>query len=383
MKLAYISECVYPFHKGGAERRIYELATRLAARGHEVHWFAMKEWTGPDDIMQDGLHVHAVCDLGELFTAGGKRTVKPVLRLAANVLRVLASGRYGRFDLVECTQFPLLHCLSAKLALGRTRFMVAWLEYWGAYWKEYLGRFGVCGQALERFVTRLPDHIVVISDLAYNGLIANGVDSSAVTKIPVGVNIDDIKRVQPSADQSDLIYFGRLKDHKNVDVLIDATRELTAGYPDLRVSIVGDGPERGRLEARARDLGVERNVRFWGRVEDVDDVMALVKSSRVFVHPSTKEGGASITSIEANACGLPVVAVRHPLGIDASLIEEGVNGAWAGELSGQAVAAKIAGLLEHPDASTADRCLAFAEQFDWSNLAARHEAIYQQLISDN
>ena len=60
MKIAYISDVVYPFVKGGAEKRIYEMGKRLAAH-HEVHIFGMKWWKGEKDIDMDGMTLHGIC----------------------------------------------------------------------------------------------------------------------------------------------------------------------------------------------------------------------------------------------------------------------------------------------------------------------------------
>ena len=54
MKLAYIYDAVYPWIKGGAEKRIYEISKRLAEQGHEVHWYGLKWWDG-------SMHLRVVC----------------------------------------------------------------------------------------------------------------------------------------------------------------------------------------------------------------------------------------------------------------------------------------------------------------------------------
>ena len=56
MKIAFVYDAVYPWVKGGAEKRIYELARRLASKGHQVHWYGMGYWwaeKGKKDIEMD------------------------------------------------------------------------------------------------------------------------------------------------------------------------------------------------------------------------------------------------------------------------------------------------------------------------------------------
>ncbi|MCL0080146.1 hypothetical protein M1O18_04520 [Dehalococcoidia bacterium] len=57
MKIAYIYDAVYPWIKGGVEKRIYEISKRLAERGHEVHWFGLKWRDGENDIVKDGVYL--------------------------------------------------------------------------------------------------------------------------------------------------------------------------------------------------------------------------------------------------------------------------------------------------------------------------------------
>ncbi|MFH1722874.1 MAG: glycosyltransferase family 1 protein, partial [Candidatus Altiarchaeota archaeon] len=60
MKIAYVTDVVYPHVKGGCERRIAELALRLAKRGHEVHVYSQKYWEGPSVVVKDGVTYHGV-----------------------------------------------------------------------------------------------------------------------------------------------------------------------------------------------------------------------------------------------------------------------------------------------------------------------------------
>ena len=63
MKIAFIYDCLYPWVKGGGEKRIYEL-------GHEIHLFGVKWWNGPDIIEREGVIIHGVCEKMELYVNG-------------------------------------------------------------------------------------------------------------------------------------------------------------------------------------------------------------------------------------------------------------------------------------------------------------------------
>ena len=75
--------------------------------------------------------------------------------------------------------------------------------------------------------------------------------------------------------------------------------------------IVGNGPEKDNLEKLVVKLGLNSNVQFIDFIENDSGLYSLIKSSKVFVLPSTREG-FGIVAIEAAACGIPVVTIDHP-----------------------------------------------------------------------
>jgi len=105
-----------------------------------------------------------------------------------------------------------------------------------------------------------------------------------------------------------LLTVGRISRHdraKGHDRVIAALPELRARFPDLAYAIAGDGDDRPRLEALARERGVADIVHFLGRVPD-DELAQHYRMADVFVMPSTKEG-FGIVFLEAMACGLPAI----------------------------------------------------------------------------
>ena len=101
---------------------------------------------------------------------------------------------------------------------------------------------------------------------------------------------------------------GRLKGLKNLDHLIQVVSLLKKKGDSMTLQIIGDGPERKGLEALVKELDITENVVFHGEIESDIEAYSWMKTARIFVHPSTKEGGGSITVLEANASGLPVIA---------------------------------------------------------------------------
>ena len=102
-----------------------------------------------------------------------------------------------------------------------------------------------------------------------------------------------------TADGDEIVFVGRLKDQKGVDVLLHAAADL-----DERVLIVGDGPERANLEALAERLDVDAE--FVGEVPP-DDVPDYLRRGKLFVLPSVRGEGLPNAVLEAMAVGLPVI----------------------------------------------------------------------------
>ncbi|OGU30451.1 MAG: hypothetical protein A2X67_05060 [Ignavibacteria bacterium GWA2_55_11] len=106
-----------------------------------------------------------------------------------------------------------------------------------------------------------------------------------------------------------LLTVGRLNTGdrlKGVDLVLDALRAVSVQHPGVRYLIAGEGDDRPRLEARAREIGVANQAEFLGFVPD-EGLPRLFNDADLFVMPSQKEG-FGIVFLEALACGLPVIA---------------------------------------------------------------------------
>jgi glycosyltransferase XagB len=120
----------------------------------------------------------------------------------------------------------------------------------------------------------------------------------------------DTVRYQPGikSPHPTVLYLGRLKDQKCVDVLIKAAKIIIKKIPNVEIIIAGDGDSKNKLINLTRKLGLESQVKFLGRVSEELKVK-LYQQAWIFVNPSLIEGWG-ITTIEANACGTPIVAAN-------------------------------------------------------------------------
>jgi phosphatidylinositol alpha-1,6-mannosyltransferase len=124
-----------------------------------------------------------------------------------------------------------------------------------------------------------------------------------------------------------LLSVGYLIRQKGHETAIRGLPRLVAEWPQLRYLIVGDGPEKARLEALAAELGVAANVTFLGRVPEAE-LLAAYQAADVYVQPSVVVDGVTegygISFVEAGAAGLPVVGGRCGGVVEA--VVDGVTG---------------------------------------------------------
>jgi glycosyltransferase involved in cell wall biosynthesis len=331
-----------------------------------MHW-----WDGTRRREDRGVRYHAISRNVPLYV-GERRSIVQALVFSLGCLRLLAH----RFDAIEADQMPYLPLFPLRIvaSVKRVPLVVTWHEVWGvAYWREYLGPLGVIGALLERIAMRTPDLIVAENDETYRRILDLGVSAARVTVVPNGVDMDVIGSASPAPTTFDLIYVGRLLGHKRVDDLLVALGRLRGEGLRLTCAIVGIGPERERLGALAAELGVAEQVRFFGSLEEHADVYGLIKSSRVFVLPSVREGFGLVV-VEALACGVPVITTDHPDNQARLLVEHGVTG-WLCPPTGDGIAAAI----RESRAAPADlrRAEATLDQCDWNRIVDRLAGLYE------
>jgi glycosyltransferase involved in cell wall biosynthesis len=137
------------------------------------------------------------------------------------------------------------------------------------------------------------------------------------------------------------VFSGRLSQEKGVTTLLDAWDQVPRNYP---LKIVGDGPLRASLEARAKDRGLS-GVTFCGRLSR-DQSIATVKGARFQITPSLWYEGFPMVIVEAFACGVPVLCSR--LGGMQEIVADGGTGMHFSPGDAQDLARKVEWAWDHP-----------------------------------
>ncbi|MCX7997134.1 MAG: glycosyltransferase family 4 protein [Patescibacteria group bacterium] len=373
MKIAIVSDAVYPYHKGGKERRFSEISTRLAARGHEVTIYCMKWWKEPGlTRIENRVRLHAISPLYPMYS-GKRRSIRQGLLFGIHCLKLLRED----WDVIEVDHMPYFPLYFTRIVcwLKGKKMFATWNEVWGKkYWVRYMGGLsGIVGYMIERFSILLPDAFMAISyhtserlQQVYN------VPRSRVCEVLTGLDTISVRDIDPSAQSCDILYAGRLLKHKNVHLLVQAVARLVPEHRDLRCLIVGNGPEKKGLIQLVEQLGLQRNIIFLNFLPHHHEVFKLMKSAKTFCLPSTREG-FGMAVLEANACGVPAIVIRNPENASVDLIE-GVNGVVV-EPSAEGIARGFSQLVSRK--CDPDAVMRIAAKYDWEQIINRLLQAYE------
>lgn len=222
-------------------------------------------------------------------------------------------------------------------------------------------------------------------------LLTLGVPLARIARIPNGVNFEDrLKHYDRDRIRAELswgpeakvvTFVGRLVHAKGVDWLLDIWKIVSDVEKQARLLIVGDGPDRPALSARAAALGIRDAVTFVGRQ---DDVYRFLAASDVFVLPSRLEG-ISNALLEAMSQGLPVVAADDQLGGNRSVITEQGGGIIIPLGDTETFAQSLLALLRDQRLRTEMGRWArqnVEESFSIESVARRYVEVYHELLGN-
>ncbi|HLI43605.1 MAG TPA: glycosyltransferase family 4 protein [Acidimicrobiales bacterium] len=275
---------------------------RLLARGLEEH----------------GCEV-AILDWGS--DGSGQSGVRRALDRLGDVLRARRAMRGGHFDAVLVHSSHDWGTLVRDLGLLGTcrRRPAALLQLHGSSPQRFGARGSRLFTAFSRTLVRRLDGLLVLSSEERKGWqqMADSVPVSVVAN-PYLPRAGAAGRTGGPGDPVRLLFVGRLVPKKGASLLLEAAAALPSG--SVEVVVVGDGPDRARLEELAGRLGAA--VTFTGRLAR-DSVDAAYREAHIFVLPSSWDEGFPTVISEAMDFGLPIVTTRIRGMVDH--LEDGVN----------------------------------------------------------
>ena len=398
MRVLHVLDHSIPLHSGYTFRTRSILREQRALGWETFHVTGSKQNSG--DMREetvDGLHFYrtAVADspLAKLPVLNQKQVIDGLERRLSEIIPQIKPD-------VLHAHSPSLNAIAA-LRAGK-KFGIPVVYEVRAFWEDAAVDHGTSSEgglryrltrALETHALKQADAVTTICEGLRRDIVARGIPADKITVIPNAVDIDKFA-VGGVADQdlktklglqgARLIGFiGSFYAYEGLDILLRAVPALAAERPDLRVLLVGGGPEDARLRQLAKDLNIVDKVVFTGRVPH-EQVQMYYDLLDVLVYPRLSMRLTDLVTplkpLEAMAQGRVLAA--SDVGGHQELIVDGKTGVLFKADDPQALAVKVGGLIdaqaEWPALRAAGRQFVESER-NWKASVGRYKSIYGRL----
>ena len=358
----------FPPEIGGMQTYAYEFARELARRGHEVLVFTRHHVEG--EVEAPGLTVHAV------LISRRKADWEALFKVQVDLWHVM-NASYAWLALETAPVVISVHgndFLQPYIPLEQPN-LGRWFGLWRSRkWVPALEK-KLGAWLLRRLVRKaLPaaHHIIANSQYTEQTLLRHYPDCAGKTSagmVGVAQAYLDIEPQRLASADGRLITVCRLSEaRKNVDLVLRALAPLKERYR-YSYTVVGDGALRDNLEALAHSLGLADRVHFTGFVSAAR-LKELLAASDLFVLTSSvipgSHEGFGIAYLEANACGVPVLAARLAGAVEA--VKEGVSGMFVDDPGVPDIAQALEHFLSGQIKFDPRACQAFAGEFAWAKV---------------
>jgi len=290
---------------GGSERYVESVAEAMVAAGHRATVVCAAHERAPADQVRGGVRY---------VRRGSKLGVYPA------ALWILMSRRLGAFDVVVDVQngVPFLSRLVTRKPVVVLVHHVH-REQWPVVYGPRAAAVGWWVESkLAPWVYRRCPYVAV-SDVTRDELAGLGVDRQRITVVFNGT--EPVPALPPvQVRPHSLVAVGRLVPHKRLEHALATVKVLREEFPDITLTVVGDGWWADHLQARALHEQVTDLVEFAGFVDDATK-HSLLARSQVHLMPSLKEGWG-ISVMEAASHGVPSIAYRSAGGVSESVLDE-------------------------------------------------------------
>jgi phosphatidylinositol alpha-mannosyltransferase len=366
MKIGLVSDTCYPFPSGAAEY-IYNLYGVLKGLGHDVKIitssYGYRTLQDPD-IIRIGKTVLFPFNKAMVTLTFGTNLVSEMKRVFY----------HEKFDIVHI-QGPIAPTLPLlALICSDTAAVGIFASYY-----ERSRLLGMFKPLINKYFYRLRGR-VCISQAAKKAISRYFEDDYKI--IPQGIDVQRFAECEETVAQFmdgkvNILFVGRMEERKGLKYLIEAYSKMVNRVKDVRLVVVGDGPEKqGCLRAAERAGG---EIAFVGRAE-FDQLPKFYRSSHIFCSPATGSEAQGIVLLEALASGTPVVASN----IDGynEVIADGRDGLLVPPKDPETLALTLTELCRNKelrDKLTAEG-LKKAELYSWDRIGRALEQHYLQLL---
>lgn len=358
-------------HAGGAEKATHEYAKGWVAAGHSVTLFTSEYPGCKSKEIMDGVII--------------KRDGFQILEVHLKAFLWYISKRHEEFDLVidqfhGIPFFTPLFVKTKKLAFIHEVTKEVWaLNPLPKPLNLIPTIFGTIFEPLifKLFYNNIP--FLTGSNSTKKDLIAWGIQEKNITIVEYGLDKPKIKKIPPKEKINTLIFLGALAKDKGIEEVLDIFTKINAKTQGFQFWVVGKGEEEYAkfLKLKAKRLGLEKNIRFWGYVDEIRKYQLLAKA-HLLINPSYREGW-SLVVMEAASVGTPTV------GYDVPGLRDSVVNNKTGILSSKepdSLVIKVLELINNPNKyrTFSKNCLNWSRQFSWIKSANKSLKLIKKII---
>ncbi len=406
LRIVTVTESFFP-SEGGSKTVILEISKRLVKRGHEVYVLTgrhLPDWASQQDL--EGIHV---ARYSVNSTNGISYYVSSIFNAKRTLERLI---KKKSFDLVHFhITLPSIGVLLSRKARAIPRIYT----YHGSWCQEFklesqarASRYRNVKRDLymayakslyqpmrfmQKMVVRKSLKTIVLSEYSKGTLLRDlspNISPSRISLIPGGV---DIEKFKPPVDKLKikrelglgphkftLFTVRRLVPRMGLEELIHAMKILVEHFGDIHLIIGGRGILESQLKRLARSLRLRMYVTFTGYIDE-KKLPLYYQAADVFVLPTTELEGFGLVTIEALACGTPVLAT--PVGANLEILGKFDKNFLFRGVDAQSMAKRILKFISSHKANNglSEKCRQFAVQnYSWDRIVDRYEETYFAVV---
>ena len=298
--------------KGGGEHVFSNIANGLAKRGHNIHIITHKIENENYEQFHKNVKISFVSSIR--YEGGLPPSFKDNIRFVCDATkRGFSMLRKEKIDLIHSNNFSPALVGSIISSLTHTShittvhdiFSLCGKNYWQIWGKQSnVSKINVLlAPIFEKMIVRLKYNAVhTVSDTTRDDLIKFGVSKPIYIINP---SISPCISSNNSPSELQFVFVGRLVFYKNLETVIKAIAIVKQLYPDVKLKIIGDGPNRNNLVNLVNHLAIQDNVEFYGYAPE-QTKFEMISSSIAMVFPSLCEG-FGIVILESFSCSRPVL----------------------------------------------------------------------------
>lgn len=354
---------------GGASQAFYDVADLLRNKGHAVHVFTLDEYSinksHPKD--QDYQTVYrepkdpSISHFFQKYFSwrlyrNFKQTIKKInpdiIHIHHNLkstVSILLAAKLSKVPIIHSMHDANLACISSYGVNKKTgeKCLSGSLRSCLRNRCFPLGKFikhAILWKVRQWVEKNYVDIILCYSKFLMITLSSLGYKNLEYLPYFISLTANKSKKIATQKNQY-LLYIGRLIELKGIKYLIEAFQIVTKTFPHLKLIIIGDGPERKKLESYVEELRIKKTIFFTGDLSR-NKLGTYYKNSYVFVTPSIGIENSPLTILEAFSFGVPVVASN--IGGIPELVKDGKTGYLFEPRNNQDLADKILKILNNP-----------------------------------